>query len=108
MYPLRKITKAKIESLDNPGTKFEFRFNPSNLKVERSSGLKGRTTEKLKLTSFAGLEWDGAGTDTLSFDFVRFFRKFSILLISLCPLVILACTTGIDDADSSRADSFSS
>ena len=70
MIPLRKIKRAKITSLDDSGLKFEFSFNPTNLKVERSSGLKGRSTEKLKLTSFAGLEWDGAGTDTLSFDFV--------------------------------------
>ena len=72
MYPRPKLEKAKLKTFDEmqPKLSVKFKFNPTDISVERGCGFDASQSDPNSINDYGGLKFGGAKSDQISMSFV--------------------------------------
>ena len=72
MYPRANLEKAVLKTFDkkSPSLSVTFKFNPTEISVERGCGFDQGQGDKNSFKDFAGIQYAGAKVDSISMSFI--------------------------------------
>jgi hypothetical protein len=72
MYPRATIIKAELKTFDKkkPDLGVKFKFNPTDISVERGCGFDSSQSDPNAINDYGGLKFGGAKSDQLSMSFI--------------------------------------
>ena len=72
MYPRAGLIKAKLKTFDKKEPKLEvkFKFNPTDISIERGCGFETEQSNKKVISDHGGLKFSGAKSDQLTMSFI--------------------------------------
>lgn len=99
MYPRAGLIKAELKTFDKkePELKIKFKFNPTDISVERGCGFDAGQSDPNAINDYGGLKFAGAKSDQLTMSFILDSTEAELTnpanaLIMMSPIIVSSPT----------------